>query len=398
MSIVWITGLPNAGKTAVADLVATRLRESGETVVRLDGDLMRLLFGWSEVQSDAERRVLAVRYVQVAEAFSQQGLVVVVSVVGIYPETFAALRKTASQSALVYLDVSDDELNKRDARQIYSKSKLAKLRDAALSVPAEARRVANEGRPIGRTADEVIEIINREGLLRAAPVQPFDTYAQIRWNAHEPTYRRAYWNNYYARPDLQHQRESSFARVVRSRLEGHVSHRILDFGCGDGRDTFFLAEPASVVGVDTSEAAIARCSAEAHVKGLNNPSFVALGERGIKPVIASFRPDVIYARFVLHAMTEKEQDAFLADLATEIGWEAQLFIECRATEDDLEREGVQISTGENFSGHYRRFVEPRQLRAALIQYGWSINRFEVGRGFAEHPSGNPRVLRIEASR
>lgn len=191
MPIVWITGLPNAGKTAVADLVATRLRESGETVVRLDGDLMRLLFGWSEAKRDSERRVLAVRYVQVAEAFSQQGLVVVVSVVGIYPETFASLRKTASQLALIYLDASDDELSRRDARQIYSKSKLAKLRDAALSVPAEARRVANEGRTIERTADEVLNIIGREGLLGSAPVEPFDTYAQIRWNAQEPTYRRA---------------------------------------------------------------------------------------------------------------------------------------------------------------------------------------------------------------
>lgn len=153
-----------------------------------------------------------------------------------------------------------------------------------------------------------------------------------------------------------------------------------------------------MVGVDTSEAAIARCSAEVDVRGLNNPSFVALGERSIKQVIESFRPNVIYTRFVLHAMTEKEQDAFLADLATGISWGARLFIECRATGDDLEREGVQISDGENFSGHYRRFVEPRQLRATLIRYEWSINRLEVGRGFAVHPSGDPRVLRIEASR
>lgn len=397
MPIIWITGLPNAGKTVAADLVATRLRDSGRSVMRLDGDLMRLLFGWSEAQSDDERRALSTRYVQIAEAFSAQGLFVVVSVVAIYSETFVALREAATQSTLVYLDVSDDELARRDARRIYSESSLAAFRDAIASVPPEARRVLNADRPISATVDDIIQIIERDGLIKVVPVEPFDTYAQIRWQAREPVHRRAYWDDYYTRKDTNQQLESSFAREVRSRLEGGA-HRILDFGCGNGRDTFFLAEFASVVGVDTSAAAVARCSAEAHVRGVSNPSFVVIGETAIESVIASVKPDVIFSRFVLHAMTEEEQRAFLVALATGIEWEARLFIECRATEDDLERKGVYISAHENFVGHYRRFIDPEQLRAALVEYGWSIDRMEVGRGFAKHPSGDPRVLRIEASR
>lgn len=398
MPIVWITGLPNAGKTVVADEVATRLRALGRSTVRLDGDLMRLVFGWSELHTDQERRRLAVRYVQVAEAFSAQGHIVVVSVVGIFPETFRALVESPEESLALFLEVADDELARRDTRGIYAAPKLADLRRSTADLPATVARISNDGRPVEESADEILGLLEREGLLSARTKKAFDTYGQIREHVRSSAHRRSYWNDYYSRDGASTQSESSFAQHVGASLSGGADLRILDFGCGDGRDTFYLAQFGTVVGVDTAASAVDRCTRDARERGIDNASFLTIGEEGIGPVIERLKPQVVYTRFVLHAMTEEEQGAFLHGLSAALRWEAKLFIECRAIDDSLERQGVKVSARENVAGHYRRFIDPELLRGALVEEGWSIDQLEVGRGLAKHPTGDPRVLRIEASR
>lgn len=398
MPIVWITGLPNAGKTVVADEVATRLRALGRSTVRLDGDLMRLVFGWSELHTDRERRRLAVRYVQVAEAFAAQGHMVVVSVVGIFPETFRALAESPEDSLTVFLEVADDELARRDTRGIYAAPKLAQLRRSTADLPPTVERISNDGRRVEESADEILGLLEHHGLLSVPTERAFDTYGQIREHVRNSAHRRSYWNDYYSRDGASTPSESSFAQHVGTRLSGGADLRILDFGCGDGRDSFYLAKFGTVVGVDTAASAVDRCTRDARERGIDNATFLTIGENGIGPVIERLKPQVIYTRFVLHAMTEEEQGALLCGLSAALRWETKLFIECRAIDDSLERQGVKVSARENVVGHYRRFIDPELLREALLDEGWSIDHLEVGRGLAQHPTGDPRVLRIEASR
>lgn len=398
MPIVWITGLPNAGKTVVADEVATRLRVSGKSTVRLDGDLMRLVFGWSELHTDQERRRLAVRYVHVAEAFAAQGHIVVVSVVGIFPETFRALMESSEDSLALFLEVADAELARRDTRGIYAAPKLAELRRSTEDLPPTVQRISNDGRRVEESAEEILGILERHGLLSVPTGRAFDTYGQIREHVRSSTHRRSYWDGYYSRDGVSPQSESSFAQYVGTRLSGSSNLRILDFGCGDGRDTFYLAQFGTVVGVDTSASAIDRCTRYAQQHGIDNAAFSAIGEDGVGRVVEDLKPQVVYSRFVLHAMTEEEQAAFLRALSESLRWESKLFIECRAIDDSLERQGVKVSARENVVGHYRRFIDPELLQEALLDEEWSIDHFEVGRGLAKHPSGDPRVIRIEASR
>ena len=49
-----------------------------------------------------------------------------------------------------------------------------------------------------------------------------------------------YWNNFYG--DKKKFRESSFARFVLKKIKNKKNFKIIDIGCGNGRDSFFLVK------------------------------------------------------------------------------------------------------------------------------------------------------------
>ena len=49
--VIWVTGLSGSGKSTLAKEVVPRLRVAGETVVMLDGDEMRAVFGATKASS-----------------------------------------------------------------------------------------------------------------------------------------------------------------------------------------------------------------------------------------------------------------------------------------------------------------------------------------------------------
>ena len=121
--VVWITGLPNSGKTSVAALVQSELRAQGLTTVGLDGDNLRRLFGNHWGFSRDERIELATAYSRLAEHLSLQGLTVIVSVVAMFDSVYQRNRDTIGNYIEVLLDVPYDERVRRDkatAKNVYS--------------------------------------------------------------------------------------------------------------------------------------------------------------------------------------------------------------------------------------------------------------------------------------
>jgi adenylylsulfate kinase-like enzyme len=43
--VIWLTGLSGAGKSTLATALSAKLRNAGHSVVQLDGDELRALFG-----------------------------------------------------------------------------------------------------------------------------------------------------------------------------------------------------------------------------------------------------------------------------------------------------------------------------------------------------------------
>src|SRR5215213_6367505 len=82
-----------------------------------------------------------------------------------------------------------------------------------------------------------------------------------------PEGRTDYWDEYYAaRSTMVRRLPSQFAVFVAGELEGR--HRIIELGCGNGRDSMFFASHGhEVVAVDASQAAIDGCRALADTLG-----------------------------------------------------------------------------------------------------------------------------------
>jgi SAM-dependent methyltransferase len=199
--------------------------------------------------------------------------------------------------------------------------------------------------------------------------------------------RRGYWDEYYAsRASAQRPLPSQFAAFVASELTG--PHRIIELGCGGGRDSFFFASYGhDVTGVDASEAAIAGCQTLAEQLG-ESAQFVCsriddpdLAER----LKGAEGPLAIYARFFLHAITDDEEGALIR-LVADLTAPGDIFA--------LEYRTVRDASGDKVTAeHYRRFVAPPTFEARALAAGFDVRYAVEGFGFAKYREDDAYVAR-----
>lgn len=199
--------------------------------------------------------------------------------------------------------------------------------------------------------------------------------------------RSEYWNAYYAqRSTTRRPLPSQFATFVAGELEG--PHRVIELGCGNGRDSiFFAGHGHDVTGVDGSDAAVASSTALAAALGepatflqstIDDP---ALPER----LAGSPGPHLVYARFFVHAITDAEEQTFL-DLAAALTSPGDaLAVEYRTVRD-------QVGAKET-GAHYRRFVLPARFQARALERGFEVEYAVEGFGFAKWRHDDAYVAR-----
>ncbi|AOK46574.1 adenylyl-sulfate kinase [Burkholderia sp. MSMB617WGS] len=79
--VVWMTGLPGAGKTTTANALLNRLLESGAKAIVLDGDALRTGLCSDLGFSDADRMENIRRFAHVAKLFQHEGYIVIVATI-----------------------------------------------------------------------------------------------------------------------------------------------------------------------------------------------------------------------------------------------------------------------------------------------------------------------------
>lgn len=200
-------------------------------------------------------------------------------------------------------------------------------------------------------------------------------------------HRTEYWDDYYAsRATLARRLPSQFATFVAGELDR--PHRVVELGCGDGRDSMFFASYGhDVVGVDASHAAVEACRGLADALG-ETASFVVarIDEPGLAArVKGQDAPRAVYARFFLHAITEEEEQSLL-DLAASITEPGDLLaVEYRTIRDSS---GIKVT-----ERHYRRFVLPATFEARALASGFDVTYSVEGFGFAKYRQDDAYVAR-----
>ncbi len=202
---------------------------------------------------------------------------------------------------------------------------------------------------------------------------------------------KKYWDNYYTAGEAVHY-PSPFAEFC---LEKYLkpSMKIIELGCGTGRDAFYFSENGiSIIGIDQSEIAIKQN------KLLMNEFD---SSDSLEFVVDDFTNDLekysdivgVYSRFTLHSVSKDDQDNITEQVYNSLLENGLFLIECRTNKDPLIHQGQKIGPGERFTDHYRRFINANEFLRFLLNLGFNLEYFIESDNLASFHSENPIVAR-----
>lgn len=133
--VIWITGLSGAGKSTLAIELVKKLRSDGKSVVFLDGDDLREVFGSARYKAGnhgvEKRRALAMQYAYLCKLIASQGIIVVIATISLFQDVLSWNRINLPSYFEVYLKVPVSKLRLRDPKDIYRRFDAGELTDVA---------------------------------------------------------------------------------------------------------------------------------------------------------------------------------------------------------------------------------------------------------------------------
>ena len=125
--MIWLTGLSGAGKSTIADALACLVKPLIPSLVLIDGDVIRDLFG-AGLGFDEESRKLQIGRIQRLALFlTRQEIPVIVTALNSNPELMQWNRAKLPGYFEVYVDTSLATVMARDTKGLYAKSKAGEL-------------------------------------------------------------------------------------------------------------------------------------------------------------------------------------------------------------------------------------------------------------------------------
>lgn len=202
---------------------------------------------------------------------------------------------------------------------------------------------------------------------------------------------RQYWKNYYKK-HRNNDIPSTFATFC---LEHYINNnmRLLELGCGNGRDSFFFAHngiDVTALDLETDEIKYLRKKNKYTNLIFLNRNFVTYTDVN--------KYDIIYSRFSIHSISENEENITLKNAYKNLNKNGHLLIEVRSIKDSMFINSEKISNNEGMTDHYRRFIDKETLLNKLISIGFSIIYSVESNGLAIYKNEDPVVIRVIAKK
>ena len=208
---------------------------------------------------------------------------------------------------------------------------------------------------------------------------------------------QAHWENFYASKAAP-EHPSQFAAFA---LGECAPRAVVDFGCGNGRDSlFFGRQGISCISVDSSGAAVQHCRSRAEEQGLKHVNFIEscvqepeLGQEIVRSLrnIGAEPPVMCYARFFIHAIDEDSEMMLLEHVACILSnFDGKFCAEFRSTRD----KSLEKATAE----HFRRFVDVPAFIGRTHAQGFRCSYLVEGFGMAKFKNDDAYVVRVVLER
>ncbi len=199
-----------------------------------------------------------------------------------------------------------------------------------------------------------------------------------------------YWNNFYG--DKKKFKESSFARFVLKKIKNKKNFKIIDIGCGNGRDSlFFSKKKFDVTGIDISDKAIKKNMIFQN-KYLNFLRF------DIEKNKLNKKYDIVYCRFFLHAISIDGEKKLLSLIKSISKKNTLVFFEFRNWRDEIFGKTKKYKNNEIVEfekGHYRRIIDPKKfIQVFLKKIKSQILFFKSSKNLSIIKNDNPNLSRI----
>jgi adenylyl-sulfate kinase len=166
---VWLTGLSGSGKSAIADLVLSKLTASGSMAYVLDADNLRHGLNSDLGFSPEHRTENSRRIAEVARLFADAGFVCLVPIISPYASDRGRARLRHDEHGLrfveVFVDTSLETCIARDPKGLYRRAIAGEIAEfTGISAPYEAPdnpelHLRTEGVAAETLADHVIATI-----------------------------------------------------------------------------------------------------------------------------------------------------------------------------------------------------------------------------------------------
>lgn len=135
---IWLTGLSGAGKTTIAVLLESKLRERNVRVERLDGDTVRqgLTRDLGFSKEDRDKNIERVTFV--SKLLSRNGVGVLASFISPYREARQNVREETTNFIEVFVDAPLEVCIERDVKGMYAKAIAGEIKEfTGISDPYE---------------------------------------------------------------------------------------------------------------------------------------------------------------------------------------------------------------------------------------------------------------------